>query len=122
MLGKVLILIVFLIAIFSIDHLASDDDDSVFNTIIEWKQAFFEAPETMMLSSLRDDFLHNNMSLLPHQTDYIVELTQKHQDVLDFHKLYCVGGDKNPYLFGADLDKFCGLIQTSGVLSFDWGK
>ena len=89
-----LILIVFLIAIFSIDHLASDDDDSVFNTIIEWKQAFFEAPETMMLSSLRDDFLHNNMSLLPHQTDYIVELTQKHQDVLDFHKLYCVGGDK----------------------------
>ena len=122
MLGKALIIIICLIAIFSIDHLASDDGGGVVNTIIGWKQAMFDAPETLMLSSLRDEFLHNNMSLLPHQTDYVVELTQKHQEVMDFHKLYCIGDDKNPYLYGSDLKQFCSLIQQSGILSFDWSK
>ncbi|MEM0911223.1 MAG: hypothetical protein AAGJ37_09635 [Pseudomonadota bacterium] len=122
MLGKALVIIIILIAIFSIDQLASSDEEGIVNTFIKWKEELFSTPDRLILSSLRDEFLHNNMSLLPHQTDYIVELTQKHQEVQQFHKLYCIGSDKNPYLYGDDLQDFCLLIRQSGILSFEFGQ
>lgn len=109
-------LIVFLIWAWATGNLGSVLN-SAFTQIRYWQDSVFSTPERQRLMALRDDFLRNNMSLQPYQTDYIVELTEQLDSVKNFHRLYCVTGDRNPYLFGANLHRFCELIDQSGVLS-----
>jgi hypothetical protein len=82
-----------------------------------WFSALVDAPERSRLIALQDRFLRNNMSLQPHQTDYIFEVTDSIDELRKFHSLYCVKGDKNPYLFGNNLMKFCSDIQQTDILT-----
>lgn len=81
-----------------------------------WISAILDAPERSRLMALQDRFMRNNMSLQPHQTDYVFEVTGSIESVKTFHQMYCVRKDKNPYLFGNNLMKFCSDIQQSGIL------
>ena len=90
---------------------------STFETVNNWSTAVVNVPEKQKLMSLRDDFLRNNMALQPHQTDYIVEITDSAEEVRKFHRLYCVKNDKNPYLYGFNLERFCQMIAESGTLN-----
>jgi hypothetical protein len=66
--------------------------------------------------ALRDTFMRNNMALQPHQVDYVIEVTQSEESVNQFYGLYCAKEDKNPYMYGANLKKFCSDIQQSRLL------
>jgi hypothetical protein len=88
----------------------------VANTVSGWVNTALTASERRMLTSLQDSFLRNNMSLQPHQTDYVYKVTSSIDSVKNFHYLYCVNDDKNPYLFGNNLMKFCSDIQNSKIL------
>jgi hypothetical protein len=88
------------------------------NKVSGWVTAVLTVPERRLLTNLQDRFLRNNMALQPHQTDYVYEVTGSIDRVKVFYQLYCVQGDKNPYLFGNNLMKFCSDIQSSKVLEF----
>lgn len=89
------------------------------STVSGWVTAVIDAPDRARLMSLQDRFMRNNMALKPHQTDYVFEVTGSIDDVRTFHDLYCVKKDKNPYLFGNNLMKFCADIQQSDILRID---
>jgi len=86
------------------------------STVSGWVTAILNAPDRARLMALQDKFLRNNMSLKPHQTDYVYEITGSIDKVRTFYRLYCVDKDKNPYLFGNNLMKFCSDIEQSDVL------
>jgi hypothetical protein len=96
----------------------SDFFTGVNNKVSGWVSAVLNVPERRLLTNLQDRFLRNNMSLQPHQTDYVYKVTGSIDSVKVFYQLYCVKGDKNPYLFGNNLMKFCSDIQISKVLEF----
>jgi hypothetical protein len=98
--------------------ISNDFFTGVNNKVAGWVSAVLTVPERRLLTNLQDRFLRNNMALQPHQTDYVYEVTDSINSVKVFHQLYCVQGDKNPYLFGNNLMKFCSDIQSSKVLEF----
>ncbi|MFC4700437.1 hypothetical protein ACFO4O_09730 [Glaciecola siphonariae] len=85
-------------------------------TFSGWVDILMGAPERARLVKLQNAFLRNNMSLKPHQTDYVYEVTSSIDKVRLFYSRYCLADDKNPYLFGNNLMKFCSDINQTGVL------
>lgn len=109
---QILIVIVFLQSSFA-QHFFGD----VANALKSWYTSIVEMPERSKINSLRDAFMINNMSLQTHQVDYVLEVTESVDKIEGFHRLYCVKKDKNPYIYGANLAKFCADIGSSGILN-----
>ncbi|MBF7071907.1 hypothetical protein ISG33_00655 [Glaciecola sp. MH2013] len=80
-------------------------------TVSGWIEAVVEIPEQQTLANLREKFFYNNMSLQSHQTDYIIGVTSSKEELLDFKKRYCDGNDKNPFIYGTNLRRFCHHID-----------
>jgi hypothetical protein len=59
------------------------------------------------------------MSLKPHQTDYVFKVTSSINSVRSFNAMYCLSDDKNPYLYGNNLKKFCSDIEQTGILKVE---
>ncbi|MFC3121211.1 hypothetical protein [Agaribacter flavus] len=89
---------------------------SVQLTLSDWVASVLTVPDRQKIASLRDSYMRNNMALQPHQTDYVFEVTDTIEGIQKFHTLYCKDGDKNPYLYGNNLRKFCSKIEESGIL------
>jgi hypothetical protein len=85
--------------------------------VVGWYESVIEVPERRKIVTLRDRFMRNNLSLQPHQVDYVIEVTQSAESVNEFYLLYCIKDDKNPYMFGANLNKFCADISGSNLLT-----
>jgi len=109
---QILILIIFLRSSFA-QHFFG----GIANTLVNWYETVVEVPERSKIIALRDKFMRNNMSLQPHQVDYVIEVTDSVEAIDRFYNLYCIKEDKNPYMFGANLTKFCADIQTSELLT-----
>jgi hypothetical protein len=88
-------------------------------TVSGWVSSLANAPDERKLKSLQERFLINNMSLKPHQTDYVYEVTSSIASVRRYHSMYCLTDDKNPYLFGNNRMKFCADIAQSDILPKD---
>ena len=86
------------------------------NTVTTWYQQIIDRPERSKIMKLRDRFMRNNMSLKPHQTDYVIDVTDTAEKINTFYNLYCVKKDKNPYVYGANLAKLCSDIEQSELL------
>lgn len=84
--------------------------------VVDWYESVIDVPERRKIMALRDTYMRNNMALKPHQVDYVIEVTQSATSINQFYRLYCVKDDKNPYIFGANLKKFCADIQQSQLL------
>jgi len=85
-------------------------------TVGSWFETVASVPDRQKLSALREGFLYNNLSLQPHQTDYIFQITESVEQVRHFNSLYCEGNDKNPFIFGANLAKLCSDISATTLL------
>lgn len=84
--------------------------------IVNGYESIIDVPERRKIRSLQDKFMRNNMALQPHQTDYVFTITESAESVAEFHQLYCVKRDKNPYIFGKNLTKLCENIVSSELL------
>jgi hypothetical protein len=84
--------------------------------VVDWYEQVVEVPERRKIMTLRDKFMRNNMALASHQVDYVIEVTDTQESINTFYKLYCIKQDKNPYLYGANLKKFCADIASSDLL------
>lgn len=85
--------------------------------LVSWYEQVVHVPERRKIISLRDGYMRNNLILKPHQVDYVFEVTESAESVNKFYQLYCINKDKNPYIFGANLRKFCTEIENSELLS-----
>jgi hypothetical protein len=109
---QVILLILFLRSSFA-QHFFGGIADQLVN----WYESLVEVPERSKIIKLRDRFMRNNMSLQPHQVDYVIEITDSAEKVTRFHYLYCVKEDVNPYIYGANLKKLCSDIKSSELLT-----
>lgn len=109
---QIIILIVFLRSDFA-QHFFG----GIAHTVVQWYDSVVNVPERSKITALRDRFMRNNMSLKPHQVDYVLTVTDSSEEIDKFYQLYCVNKDKNPYIFGANLDKFCSDIKSSELLT-----
>jgi hypothetical protein len=109
---QILILIIFLRSSFA-QHFFG----GIAHTLVGWYENIVDVPERSKIIALRDKFMRNNMSLQPHQVDYVIEVTDSAEEISRFYALYCIQKDKNPYMYGPNLIKLCINIQDSELLS-----
>lgn len=108
---QILLLVLFLRSSFA-QHFFGD----TVKEVISWFESVSALPERQKIMTLRDTFMRNNMSLKPHQVDYVIEVTESAETIDKFYQLYCVKDDINPYMFGPNLKKFCADIANSELL------
>ncbi|MFT6804975.1 MAG: hypothetical protein ACJAWT_000371 [Glaciecola sp.] len=82
-------------------------------TVSGWIEAVVDIPEQQSLSVLREKFFYNNMLLQPHQTDYVLDITESREKLESFRQFYCVKKDKNPFIYGQNLTRLCNQIQST---------
>ncbi len=111
---QIVILIIFLRSSYA-QHLFGD----MALRVVSWYETVVEVPERSKIIALRDRFMRNNMSLSPHQFDYVIEVTDSAEKITRFHRIYCIEKDKNPYIFGKNLTKLCLDIEASELLIQD---
>lgn len=108
---QILLLVLFLRSSFA-QHFFGD----IAKELISWFESVSTMPERQKIMSLRDAYMRNNMALQSHQVDYVIEVTETAESINRFYTLYCINDDKNPYMFGANLKKFCADIADSELL------
>lgn len=112
----VLIIQIILLVLFLRSSFAQHFFGDTAKQVLTWFDSVSTLPERQKIMTLRDTFMRNNMSLKPHQVDYVIEVTETAESISRFYQLYCVKDDKNPYMFGANLKKFCSDIANSELL------
>ena len=82
-------------------------------TVSGWIESVVDIPEQQSLSALRERFFYNNMSLQPHQTDYVLDITESREKLEAFRQFYCIKKDKNPFIYGHNLIRLCDQIENT---------
>lgn len=85
-------------------------------SLSDWFVELSLAAEREELSELRDELQHVTSAMREYQQDYWKQVTSTQPQLRNFHRLYCVEGDKNPYIYGNNLRIVCQTIQTSSLL------
>jgi len=114
--AAIILIQILLIVIFLRSDFAQHFFGGVAVVVVDWYESVVEVPERRKIMALRDRFMRNNMALQSHQVDYVIEVTEKAESINEFYRLYCIKDDKNPYMFGANLKKFCADIASSDLL------
>lgn len=86
------------------------------NTVSNWLVAIAEIPDKAELAKLNERVSPNFQAMRPYQKAYLDEVMQSRTGVNHFYDLYCMKGDKNPYISGASLRYFCTSIQQTQLL------
>ena len=86
-------------------------------SIADWMTDISQMAEKKELSSLREVVAPHLVNLNDYQQEYLLEITSSKNKINVFHQMYCVMGDKNPYIYGASLHYFCSEIRQSDVLN-----
>jgi hypothetical protein len=82
-------------------------------TVSGWIESVVDIPEQQSLSTLREKFFYNNMLLQPHQTDYVLDITENREKLESFRQFYCIKNDKNPFIYGQNLRRLCDQIEST---------
>lgn len=82
----------------------------------DWLTELSLAAERQELSELRESVEHVTGAMREYQQDYWHDVTSTKLKLINFNKLYCVNGDKNPYIYGSNLQVVCSAIQSSQLL------
>lgn len=82
-------------------------------TVSGWIESVVDIPEQQSLATLRERFFYNNMALQPHQVDYVLDITESREKLESFRQFYCVKKDKNPFIYGHNLNRLCDQIEIT---------
>ncbi|XOV79767.1 MAG: hypothetical protein ACFHVJ_02135 [Aestuariibacter sp.] len=85
-------------------------------TMSDWLFEISTYADRHALTQLRADIEPYTKDLSAQQRTYIIELTHSREKLEKFNTMYCLGDDKNPFVFGTTLKVLCGQIQRSSVL------
>ena len=87
------------------------------SSIADWMTEISQMAEKEELNTLRERVASNLVSLNGYQQEYLLEVTSNKNKINVFYNLYCVSGDKNPYIYGASLQYFCSEIRRVDILN-----
>ncbi|MFT5675284.1 MAG: hypothetical protein ACI808_001214 [Paraglaciecola sp.] len=85
-------------------------------SIADWMTEISQMAEKQELSNLREVVAPHLVNLNDYQQEYLLEITSSKNKINVFYQMYCLLGDKNPYIYGASLHYFCSEIRQSKVL------
>lgn len=91
--------------------------EDIQQTTGNWLYEMSSYADRQALSGLRENIEPFTTDLSEQQRTYIIELTESRDKLERFNTMYCVGDDKNPFVYGNTLKVLCGQIQSSNVLS-----
>lgn len=82
-------------------------------TVSGWIESVVDIPEQQALTTFREKYFYNNMLLQPHQTDYVLDITESKEKLESFNQFYCIKQDKNPFIYGPNLVRLCDQINKA---------
>lgn len=85
-------------------------------TLTDWFMELSLAAEREELHELREEVKHVTSAMREYQQDYWDQVTSTKPQLRNFYRLYCIDGDKNPYIYGNNLRVVCQTIQGSSLL------
>jgi hypothetical protein len=84
--------------------------------ISNWMMEVSQFAERHELDELRETYASRVLNLSEYQQEYIQEITSDKGKLSHFFLLYCEKGDKNPFIYGANLHILCSNIQNTHLL------
>lgn len=82
----------------------------------DWLVELSQIPEKAELNELKSRINPNIQAMKPFQKDYLFGVMNSRESVNHFHQLYCIKGDKNPYVYGASLRYVCSEISSTSLI------
>ncbi|GGW80334.1 hypothetical protein GCM10007391_11550 [Alteromonas halophila] len=82
-----------------------------------WIEHVATIPEKVELRQVHEAMAGPMESMRPYQREYLNDVLKNKGSVRHFHKYYCKGDDKNPFVNGASLHYFCSQIEASELLT-----
>lgn len=84
--------------------------------LASWMHEISNSIEAHQLVKLREQLAPISAGWRDYQQAYFYEVSQSVSGVQQFYRMYCVNGDKNPYIFANNLTKTCQAITNSELL------
>lgn len=81
-----------------------------------WMTEMSQIAEKRELQSFRDNIAPVTDQLKEYQRDYIDEVSSTKFKLTEFNRRYCIDGDKNPFVYGANLRQICQVLGGSEVI------
>ena len=72
--------------------------------------------DNQQLVKFRNEISAQVQNLTEPQTKYLHKITSKKAELNSFNLHYCRAGDKNPFIYGLNLQLVCGEISRNGIL------
>ena len=85
-------------------------------SLTTWMTELSMIEERHQLEALRSNISPYTNEMRDFQKEYVLEITESKENLKRFHRLYCVNGDKNPFVHGINLRHICAAIQRSNML------
>ena len=82
----------------------------------DWMIEVSQVAERRELNELRETYASRVTNLSEYQQEYVEEITSGKGKLSNFFLLYCEKGDKNPFIYGANLQILCSNIQNTRLL------
>lgn len=86
------------------------------NSVSDWLTEVSMVAEKHELETFRDSFYPHLIDVRDYQLEYIDSITSDKARLEQFHRQYCIGGDKNPFVYGANLNLICTAINRANLL------
>lgn len=84
--------------------------EDIHSTLADWMLEVAEMPKQESLADVRRSIEPDAMQFNENQMRYLNDVTSDSHRAIRFHQLYCVEGDKNPYIYGQTLYKMCSAL------------
>jgi hypothetical protein len=82
----------------------------------DWMVELSLTIDRQQLAKFREGIVANTQKLSEAQTEYLERITSTKTELNNFNMLYCIAGDKNPFIYGANLQLVCSEIGRKEIL------
>ena len=93
--------------------------NDVQSSVAGWIEFVAEIPEQHELSAVKDKLQRQRENMSTSQQAYLDSILVNRLSLQKFYRLYCVKGDLNPFIFGANLRAVCNASRHSGLVHSD---
>ena len=82
----------------------------------QWMHGISMTIDNQQLAKFRNEISDHVQNLSEPQTEYLLRITSTKTELNNFNLSYCRAGDKNPFIYGTNLNYVCGEISRKGIL------
>jgi uncharacterized protein YjiK len=82
----------------------------------QWMHSIAMTLDNQQLTTFRNGISEYVQNLTDPQMKYLYKITSTKTELNSFYLHYCRQGDKNPFIYGANLHYVCGEISRMGIL------